>query len=629
MQKKILLVAVALALLQNCTPPKNTSAQEQKPEPTQKSMDTHSFAQPDVAKVTHLDLDIAVNFDAKTIEGKAVYDIQKRADASEIIFDTDGNLEILRVSLDTAELATDFVLGDSVVHLGKPLKVTIGSATKKVNIYFRTSPQSAALQWLNPMQTAGKKLPLLFTQSQAILARTWLPCQDSPGIRFTYNATVKVPKNMLALMSAVNPQQKNEEGTYRFAQPKPIPAYLMALAVGDVAFVKIGDRTGVYAEPVTIKAAAYEFSDMEKMLLAAEKRYGSYAWGRYDLIVLPPSFPFGGMENPMLTFATPTILAGDRSLTSLVAHELAHSWSGNLVTNATWDDFWLNEGFTVYVERRIMEDVEGKDYAEMLAHLGYQDLIETIAEMGETSADTKLKLELTHRNPDDGVSDIAYEKGYFFLRLLEQTYGRPKFDEFLKNYFATNAFKSIDTEIFLKYLDKNLLQSDTTLAKTINITDWIYKPGLPKNCQKVQSVKFVAIDAQINKLKNAQISINEIQNKGWSTHEYLYFLRNFPTEITTETMQALDKKFGFTQSKNCEILAIWLNLAIKTKYKPADEALKNFLMQVGRRKFIKPLYQSLKTQNLSYAQEIYKKARPNYHAVSTVTLDEMLGFTQK
>ena len=383
------------------------------------------------------------------------------------------DLTIEKVTLGKEEKPAAFSLSTANGVFGRKLSIAIDKNTALVNVYYQTSPQAAALQWLNPEQTAGKEQPFLFSQSEAILARTWLPCQDSPGIRFTYNATVTVPKGYLALMSAENPQQVNESGTYTFAQKKPIPAYLMAIAAGNIVFRSLGTRTGVYAEPATIEKAHYEFAQMQDMLVAAEKLYGPYEWGRYDVLVLPPSFPFGGMENPCLTFATPTVLAGDRSLVSLVAHELAHSWSGNLVTNATWNDFWLNEGFTVYFENRIMEAIEGPEYADMLTQIGRDDLAETMAEMGNTNPDTQLKLKLDGRNPDDGMTDIAYEKGFFLLKTIENAVGREKFDAFLKKYFADHAFKTSNTEDFLAYLKKELFAGNEKAYEQLHIEDWI------------------------------------------------------------------------------------------------------------------------------------------------------------
>lgn len=422
-------------------------------------------------------------------------------------------------------------------------------------------------------------------------------------------------------MSAENPTEKNDSGIYEFKMPQPIPAYLLALSVGDIQFEKISDRAGVYAEPSVLKKSVYEFGDLEAMIVASENLYGQYEWGRYDLIVLPPSFPFGGMENPRLTFATPTILAGDRSLVSLVAHELAHSWSGNLVTNATWDDFWLNEGFTVFFERKIMEAIEGEAYAEMLAELGYQDLLETIEELGEDSPDTQLKLNLTDRDPDEGVTNIAYEKGYFFLRMIAELVGKDKFDTFLKTYFEKNKFQVMDTEKFLVYLQEELPET-----KELNLDEWIYQPGLPKNCPKPNSERFQAVNESFTAWQGGK-KASELETKDWSSHEWLHFIRQLPETLSPEQMKDLDDAFGFTKSGNSEVLAAWLTKVIPNEYTVAYPAIREFLMTVGRRKFLVPLYQALlKTEEgIKMAKDIYVVARPNYHFVSTNTLDELLN----
>ena len=595
--------------------------------------DPHSFAEPNKAIVRHLDLTATVDFNKKVISGIAGWDIENRAEAEEIIFDTRG-LIILGVTEGKGkenEKPLKFALGESpsegAEFMGKPLHVKLNPETKRVNISYETTPGAEALQWLEPVQTAGKKQPYLFTQGQAILTRTWIPCQDSPGIRFTYAAQIQVPPGLMALMSAENPEVKNESGSYTFKMEQPIPAYLMALAVGNLAFGKVGPRTGVYAEPSMLEASVYEFGEMEAMLSAAEGLYGAYRWGRYDLIVLPPSFPFGGMENPRLTFATPTILAGDRSLTSLVAHELAHSWSGNLVTNATWDDFWLNEGFTVYFERRIMEVVQNKSYVEMLSLLGYQDLEETVADLGEKNEDTHLKLNLKGRNPDDGMTDIAYEKGNLLLRTIEETVGREKFDAFLKKYFSEHAFKVMTTEAFVEYLDKELIGGDQELSAKLRLNDWIYGPGIPDNHVKITAERFVKVDEALTAWKGGT-KPGQLETEAWTTHEWLHFIRNLSGELSLRQMEELDNAFGFTKSGNSEIQAAWFMHAIEKDYQAAFPALESFLMRVGRRKFLKPLYQALAQteKGKTMALKIYSQARPNYHSVSTNTLDELLGY---
>ncbi|MDO6391395.1 M1 family metallopeptidase [Pontibacter sp. BT731] len=586
--------------------------------------DVHSFARPAEAVARHLDLDIAVNFDEKVISGKASYQIENLAKGNEIVFDTRG-LEIEQVYLGKEQTPTTFKLGDEKEFLGRPLIIAIQPETDYVTIQYRTTANADALQWLNPQQTAGKKHPFLFTQSQAILARTWIPIQDSPGIRITYSANVQVPNELMAVMSAENPQQKNNTGSYTFEMRQAIPSYLMALSVGDMVFKPIGQQTGIYAEPATIGAAVYEFAEMDKMLVAAEKLYGKYRWDRYDLLVLPPSFPFGGMENPRLTFVTPTVLAKDRSLTSLIAHELAHSWSGNLVTNGTWDDFWLNEGFTVYFERRIMEEIYGKDYADMLNVLGYQDLQNTLEELGPNSEDTRLKLDLEGRDPDEGLTDIAYEKGNFFLQNIERAVGRERFDQFLNKYFQTFAFQSTNTDLFLDFLRKELIQGDEKIAEQINIEGWVYTPGLPEDHVKPTSKRFAQVEESFKAWQGGKPA-SQLQTKDWSSHEWLHFIRLLPEQMSQQQMADLDKAFGFTNSGNSEVLAAWFIHTIRNNYTAADKALDNFLTNVGRRKFLVPIYKALAAtpEGKKKAQEIYSRAKPNYHAVSTNTLDAML-----
>jgi len=638
MTPKILIAIATLLAFTGCHQKKN-KMETATPAEEKTSIDPHSYSKPEDAIVKHLDLNLNVDFDKKIISGTATIDVEIKNHAQKIALDTrDLNIEkVLFANGNNAKFElgkTDKILGQSLtIFLNEPASSTPlmrgdSGEKAKIIIHYSTSPEAAALQWLTPAQTAGKKFPFLFTQSQAILARTWVPIQDSPGIRFTYSATVKVPKELMALMSAENPQQKSKDGIYHFNMPQPVPAYLLALSVGDIEFHSFDKRTGVYAEPVTIEKAAYEFADLPKMVDAAEKLYGPYAWGQYDLIILPPSFPFGGMENPRLTFATPTILAGDRSLTSLVAHELAHSWSGNLVTNATWNDFWMNEGFTVYFENRIMEALYGKEFADMQRILGQESLKETIKELGDTSADTRLKLDLIGRDPDDGVSDIAYEKGNNLLQVIEREVGREKLDVFLKNYFAKHAFSTITTEQFLEYYRANLVSDSSDEAQRINIMKWIYEPGLPENYVKINSTRFAEVDKQVEKWKSGTAP-SGLATQKFTTNEWLRFLNTLPDNVSTEQMKSLDDAFHFTTSGNSEILFAWFEHVIASKYAPAYPSLENFLVNVGRRKFVKPLFAALaKTEDgKRMAKEIYAKARPNYHSVTANTVDEILGGT--
>lgn len=586
--------------------------------------DPHSYSVPAEVKVQHLRWTANIDFDTKTIDAAASWTIENN-DADTLRLDS-KSLNIRNVKLDGTK--ADFKLGENDPIFGQQLAIPIRADTKTVTIEYSTSREAEALQWLSPQQTAGKTLPFLFTQSQAILARSWIPCQDTPGVRFTYEADVTVPKELIALMSASNPQEKNSTGVYHFAMKQPISSYLLALAVGDLTFQSISERSGVYAEKALITKAAWEFADLEKMIAGAEELYGPYQWERYDVLVLPPSFPFGGMENPRLTFATPTILAGDRSLTSLIAHELAHSWSGNLVTNATWNDFWLNEGFTVYFETRIMERLYGKDYAEMLASLNLQDLhdeIKSLREKGQ-AADTKLLLDLENRNPDEGVTSIAYNKGYYFLRSIEESHGRENFDVFLKDYFSENAFGSMDTKRFEKYI-VDYYQSRFNIALDQKHFDqWIRTEGLPTHVPQPDSERFRKVD-QVLASWQGEKSLDKSIARDWSSHEWLHFLKNLPDELSQEQMKKLDGLGNFTSSGNAEIITAWGVISIRNQYEPMAPKVEEFLISTGRRKFLSPLYNELvKTQEgKERARGIYRKARPNYHFVATNTFDKLLG----
>lgn len=582
-----------------------------------RATDFHSFSRPEEARVVHLDWNASVDFESKIIRGVATYTVDCAEDAERIVFDTHG-LEVGAVQVDGEAVVFD--LGREQPFLGQPLSIPVLPSSREVTIWYTTAPDAGALLWVD-----GES-PFLFTQSQAILARTWIPCQDSPGIRFTYRASVQVPTNLMALMSATNPTEKSPNGSYTFEMAQPIPSYLMALAVGDVEFREVGAHTGVYATPELIEAAAYEFAEMEDLLVAAEGLYGPYAWERYDLLVLPPAFPFGGMENPRLTFATPTILAGDRSLVSLVAHELAHSWSGNLVTNATWDDFWLNEGFTVYFEQRIMEAVYGRDISEMLATLSHQGLVDEVdAILDLNPDDTHLKLHLKGRNPDDGMTAIAYDKGYFFLRLLEQTVGREAWDGFLRAYFARHAFTVMDTDAFITYLKRELLTTPE-LLEAVNLEAWIFGAGLPANCPAVRSERIERVDALLAEWVNGATPTEALPWENWVYQERYRFLSNLPDDTPAARLAELDSRWNITGTGNNEVLFAWLEQGVRSQYTPCYDRLRSFLEVVGRRKFLTPLYRALEeTGQGDLARSIYSSARPNYHSVATATLDELLG----
>ncbi|MFQ5701829.1 MAG: M1 family metallopeptidase [Acidobacteriota bacterium] len=627
----------ALALLGGCsgpgTPPSAAAGQVAPAPETARRRDVHSYARPDQVRVVHLDLDWDVRFERKVLDGGVVLHLERdpEAAAEPLRLDT-RDLEILQVEAGTGEgkmAETPWRLGRPDPILGSELIVDLPDATTdRVRIRYRTRPGSTGLQWLDKEQTASKQHPFLYTQSEAINARSWIPCQDSPAVRVTYNARVHAPPPLRAVMAAEH--LADGPGEFTFRMTHPIAPYLVALAVGDLAFGEIGPRTGIWAEPSVLDKAVYEFADMGRMLEAVERIYGPYRWGRYDLLVLPPAFPLGGMENPMLTFATPTVLAGDRSLVSLVAHEMAHSWSGNLVTNATWSDFWLNEGFTTYLERRIMEEVYGPDRAEMEWALGRQDLDKEIASMADKPGDQVLEIDLAGRDPDDGFTDVPYEKGALLLRLLEKTYGRDVFDAFLRDWFDDHAFTSVTTDDLRAFLREHLI-GHATPAKTASAPDieaWLTGPGVPADAPVARSRQFAIVDEAAARWSAGKVAAKDLDTGGWTTHEWQRFIRALPEDLTAERMRELDEAFGLTRTGNAEILDEWLVLAVKHAYEPAYGRMEEFLTSQGRRKFLTPLYRAMtKTkEGAAMARRIYEKARPMYHAMSRRTLDPIVGW---
>ncbi|MCO5268075.1 MAG: M1 family metallopeptidase [Brumimicrobium sp.] len=593
-------------------------------------VENHSYSNISEINTTHLHLDITVNFDKKVIEGVARHKMINNGTNS-AIFDVKG-LDIQKITLgpEGSEQETTFKIGTYNDLLGAPLFIDIDSTTQFVNIYYSTTQDADALDWLDARLTGSGKYPFLYTQGEAILTRSWIPIQDTPKNRFTYTANVKVPKDLLAVMSATNPVEKNANGEYSFQMKQPISSYLLALAVGELEYAKLSDNSGVYAEPYMIKQARDEFKDIPKMISAAQAMYGDYLWEIYDVLVLPYSFPYGGMENPRLTFATPTLIAGDGSLVSVVAHELAHSWSGNLVTNATWNDFWLNEGFTVYFENRIMESVYGKEIADMLALIEFQELQRSVDEMMATGngKDTRLKLELHDRDPDDGMTDIAYVKGAFLLKTIENLVGREKFDDFLKNYFHNFQFETLTTEEFVAYLNKNLIEKYNV---DFDVDEWVYGEGIPANCVQITSERFELVQQLAKSIQDGGKLPVGIKRSDKITQEWLAFIRAFDGKLSVEKMAEIDAQLHFRDSGNAEIMTEWFVLGIQNEYMEIRPEMEAFLIKVGRRKFLEPLYIELakhSKESREWGKEVYEKARPHYHSISYKTIDKIFQETK-
>ena len=620
---------ITAVLLSACTKPTEVAHTETDVKPAQytraaqssieSGTDYHSYANPSEIVVSHINLDLTANFELKSLVGTAQLNFTRvNQSAQELIVDT-RDLTINGVSIGGE--AVEFTLKSADENLGSALHIQVGDTATAVTIDYHTAQTASGVQWLSPQQTAGKEHPFLFTQAQAIHARSFIPLQDSPQVRVTYNATIRTPVELRAVMSAVNDPRAPKNGVYEFIMPQPIPSYLIALAIGDLSFKSMGERTGVYAEPSVLESAAAEFEDTESMLDQTSRKYGPYSWDRYDLLILPPSFPFGGMENPRLSFITPTVIAGDKSLVSLIAHELAHSWSGNTVTNATWRDLWLNEGFTTYLTYRIMEMIYGTDRYNMEAVLGYQDLQAAVRSL--PANDQILAIDLRGRNPDDVFSNIPYEKGALFLREIEHKVGRDNFDAFLLDYFDDFAFKSITTDEFITYLEQTLLKDYADVLEPARIDEWIFAPGIPEGAPVPSSDAFSKVDQNRSTWLEGKSAAAAISTKDWTVHQWLYFLNNMPQTLSAAQLAELDATFSLTASKNNEIAHSWLMIAVRNEYKPAYDRLYSYLIGIGRNKLVKPLYEALsKTpEGKAFAQKAFTEAKPGYHPL-TISANE-------
>ncbi|MGQ0591864.1 MAG: M1 family metallopeptidase [Gammaproteobacteria bacterium] len=589
--------------------------------------DVHSFAELDKFRITHLDLDLEVSFGCRELNGVVTLSVQRmNKTADPLVLDTRAlAIHAVEGSEDKRDFTTrpyEIPPPDSL--LGAPLAIHLGSADRFVRIAYTTSVQATALQWLEPAQTASGRFPFLFTQSQEIHARSWLPLQDSPSVRVTFSARIRTPEQLVAVMGADHDPPGVRTGVYEFQMLQPIPPYLIALAVGDIDFASMGERTGVYAEPSVLQKAVREFSDTERMLRVVEGLYGQYRWNRFDLLVLPPSFPFGGMEIPKLTFVTPTLITGDKSLVSLIAHEMAHAWSGNLVTNATWSDFWLNEGFTTYIEHRIIEQVYGRQRADMEEVMRRRKLEEEMSKLAPR--DQILHIDLEGRDPDNGATRVPYEKGALFLKSLEHNVGRQRFDQFLRGYFQHFAFQSVTTAQVLEYVKKNLLHDDPDLVKSLHFREWILDPGLPVSAPSVSSQALASVEQLAAKWIEGSIQLTQVDFADWNAQQLLHFLNSLPLDVGVERMEQLDRHGHFTSSPNSEILHRWLLMAARNQFEPAYGALEHFLRTVGRRKYVKPLYEELvkSPESRRRAERVYADVRPRYHPITRAAIDEIL-----
>lgn len=629
------LTLAPLFLLAACDVPEAGDPEAPKVAPvldTPEAVDNQTFAKPLEARVVNVDLDLDLDFTGKKVSGTAMLDLIAKPGVEQVILDNDG-LDIASVT-DGEGKPLEYEVGEEVEGKGAPLTISMGDA-REITIAYSAS-DAAALQWLSPQQTAGGKQPYLFSQGQATLNRTWIPTQDSPGIRQTWSARITAPEELTVVMSGLSQgdpeaveggQDGKKRRAFTFEMDKPVAPYLIAIAAGDIVFKELGPRSGVWSEPAMIDAAAKELEDTEKMIDAAEELYGPYRWGRYDMIVLPPSFPYGGMENPVMTFLTPTFIAGDKSLTGLVAHELAHSWSGNLVTNAVWGDGWLNEGVTSYFENRIVEQVYGKERAEQEAALSYANIEDTLAEVGTDAPGTALHTEST--GEELVGSAIAYDKGSFFLRTVEHEVGRERFDAWLRQWFDNHAFQPATSKMILDDMMKNLVESPEE-AEKLKLREWIFEPGLPDNVYKPDPKAFAEVDAAAKAFADNR-TLDDKAWSSWSSAERQRFLAKLPRELDNAELAALDEALKLSANRNNEELFLWLDLAMANQYEAAVPRTEQFLAMVGRAKFVRPLFTTLWGEGAwgqMIANRTYAKTRSSYHSVTQGAVDKVVGRTE-
>jgi leukotriene-A4 hydrolase len=587
--------------------------------------DPHSYAEIDKFVVRHVAIDLRTDFEERRLEGTVELAVEQvDPNAAVLNLDTRG-LEISTVHLVESSgraRVLAFKIAEPDPILGSKLSIEFphccaATSQMRIRIAYRTSSEASALQWLSPSQTYDAK-PYLYSQGQAIHTRSWIPLQDTPSVRVTYEARIRTPADLVAVMSAARVGDPGASpGEFRFEMKQPIPSYLIALAVGDLRFQALGERTGVWTEPSRLAAAAREFGDLPRMLEAGERMAGPYRWERYDLLVMPRAFAYGGMENPRLSFISPSTVAGDRSLVSVIVHELAHSWSGNLVTNSTWDDFWLNEGFTTYLEHRLVEALYGERRASMEDAIAYQELVQTIKDLEAAGlpADSALHLDLAGRDPNEGTSDVAYQKGRWFLGFLEERFGRPAFDTFLREYFETHAFRSIDTATFRAWLLGYLGRPGAPAVTSAEIDEWLYRPGLPATMPQVAEDVFAAVDAVAADWRAGRIATAVLPVKAWIPQEWVRFLDQQPADLEDAKLAELRSTFKLGADGNAEIALSWLELVIRAQYEPAYPDLERFLLDTGRWRLVETLFRELSRTESGRAlgERIYAKAEPGYH----------------
>jgi len=579
--------------------------------------DPTTYADLSQGKIQHIDFKIKVDLDERILDIEATYQMDKPI-SGELTLDS-YKIDLKGAEANNRALRWEFDPEDDVI--GQRLQLNGLENDTSFTLVFRTSPEARALQWTDASQTQGGEHPFLFSQCQATHARSVFPCQDVPSVRFTYSAEVEVPSALRAVMAAEQVDAEEGSGHFTFKMPQPIPSYLFAMAVGNLAFRELGPRTGIYAEPEIIEAAAWEFAETESALREAEKLFGPYMWGRYDMLVLPPTFPFGGMENPRLTFLTPTCILGTRGQTSLITHELAHAWTGNLITNATWQDFWLNEGWTTYAESRITEILEGRDAQELQAVYAAKGLLTVMERVGMDSPATCLKLPNDEKDGDASTTAVAYQKGRNFLRECEMAVGRERFDAFIQKYMKSFQFQSLSTEGFLDFLKAEL----PDVFEKVNVQKWIYEPGMPEEWHKPQSRLYDEVEKALEDYKQGKRpSRGQVQD--WHRYQILSFLQGLPKSIPVEDCKYFEDILELEKKNDGGFFSLFFAICVASGYQDAWPRVEEFMGTIGRMLYILPIMRAMIATDWTKdkARHLFDQVKDKHHLITVRAMDGLL-----
>ena len=595
----------------------------------QKELNT--FSNYDIISQTNINVHFIVDFDNKKVDGEVTISFKALEDGEVIILDTKSL--IIKSIKDNTGNELDFKL-DNYYRLeshGVPLKIYKEYSkddTFDITIEYSTTKDCMAIDWLEPEQTSGGKYPFMYSQCQSILCREMLPIQDTPAVKMPVQISITVPEELIGLAAGLFVEEINNGNnkTFIYALDIPIPSYLIAIAAGDIGSQNVSERCTIYAEKTVVEKAAWEFSDTEKFLKIAENYIGEYVWEQYNILVLPPSFPFGGMENPTLTFLTPSLIAGDKSLVSVVAHEISHSWTGNLVTNENWPDFWLNEGFTMFIERKILSSHKDKDMAKLDAMVGLSDLKADIIAFGESKSFSSLEPNLLGRNPDDAFNKVPYEKGFNLLYYLENKVNNDDiFQKFMRSYidkFKKGVVKYMDFRTFFETFIKNNVKDWEKILNDIDWDTWVFAPGFPPVENDFSNKYADEVDQAVKDFYENKLGDDFVKKfKDWFTllkQNFLNKIKESDIELSETQLEFLNEKLELIQGKyNVEVscsyyLTVLYHGTLSTKF---EESLVDFLGKHGRINYIRPLFSALARRNKELAIKTLDKYRNFYHSI--------------